>query len=87
MAEDIGAAHHPVNLSTGARIDDPWHVQNVNAHHNRFKNWMRRFNGMATRQLESVLGGFRAIGRLPDARLKPAQWLAIAVDGDAINTP
>jgi hypothetical protein len=27
------------------------HVNNVNAYHSRFKEWMRRFHGVATRNL------------------------------------
>ena len=49
VAEDIGVTHHPVNLSAEVRVDKPWHVQNVHVHHGRFKNWMRRFKGMASR--------------------------------------
>jgi transposase-like protein len=79
VAKDIGVTHHAVNLSAGVRVDGPWHVQNVNAYHSRLKNWMRRFKGVATRYMDSYLGWFRAIERSPDAGLKPAQWLAMAV--------
>ena len=32
------------------------HIQNVNAYGSRFKQWLRRFNGVATKYLQSYLG-------------------------------
>jgi hypothetical protein len=32
------------------------HIQNVNAYHSRFKNWLHHFNGVATKYLENYLG-------------------------------
>jgi transposase-like protein len=51
-----GLAHHAVNLSAGVRVDGDLHVQNVNAYHSRFKQWLRRFNGVASRYLPNYLG-------------------------------
>jgi transposase-like protein len=49
-------AHAAVNQSAGARVDGELHVQNVNAYHARFKSWLRRFNGVASRYLGNYLG-------------------------------
>ena len=33
------------------------HINNVNAYHSRFKQWLRRFNCVATKNLPNYLGG------------------------------
>ncbi len=35
-----GFSHETVNLSQGQRINGAYHVQNVNAYHSRFKQWL-----------------------------------------------
>ena len=35
------------------------HLQHVNYFHNRLKNWMNRFNGVATKYLSDYLSWFR----------------------------
>jgi len=55
-----GIAHQAVNLSAGERIrngaEGVIHVQNVNAYHRRFKEWLARFHGVASRWLPNYLG-------------------------------
>jgi len=54
--------HKRLNLSAGIRVvEGVFHVQNVNAYHSRLKNWMTRFNGVATKHLESYLAWFREL--------------------------
>ena len=38
-----------------------FHLNNVNAYHGRLKEWMRRFNGVATKNLPNYLGWRRAL--------------------------
>ena len=57
------AGHQPVNLSKGQRVRGAWHVQNVNAYQSRLKQWLRRFNGVASSYLANYLGWFRALDR------------------------
>ena len=38
-------------------------IQNVNNYCTRLKSWMRRFNGVATKYLDSYLGWHRADDR------------------------
>ena len=49
-----------VNLSVGERVrngaEGTIHVQNVNAYHRRFKEWLMRFHGVASRWLPNYLG-------------------------------
>lgn len=58
-----------------------WHIQNVNTYHSRFKQWMRRFNGVATSYLPNYLGWFRALDRNAQSGAKTASLLALAVGG------
>ncbi|RZA16803.1 MAG: IS1595 family transposase [Proteobacteria bacterium] len=55
-----GIAHQAVNPSAGERvrhgIAGAIHVQHVNAYHHRFRRWLARFNGVASRYLANYLG-------------------------------
>ena len=82
-ARALGVEHHAVNLSAGIRVDGAWHVQNVNAYHSRLKNWIRQFNGVATRYLENYIGWFRTLDRKSSNSLQPPQWLALAMGTQA----
>ena len=42
------------------------HIQNVNAYGSRFKQWLNRFNGVATKYLQSYLGWRRWLERDED---------------------
>ena len=78
-AMGLGFEHQGVNLSKGVRIRGAWHIQNVNAYHSRWKQWMDRFKGVATSYLENYLGWFRALDRNAQTGAKPASFLNIAV--------
>jgi len=60
FARAHGVAHQVVNLSAGERVrnsvEGAIHVQNVNAYHRRFKEWLARFHGVASRWLPNYLG-------------------------------
>jgi len=60
-----GIAHQAVNLSAGERVrsgvEGAIHVQHVNAYHRRFKEWLARFHGVASRWLPNYLGWHWAI--------------------------
>lgn len=49
-------SHEIVNLSQGQRVNGAYHIQNVNAYHSRFKQWLERFHGVATDYLANYLG-------------------------------
>lgn len=38
VARALGLEHHALNLCAGIRVHGPWHIQNVNTYHSRFKN-------------------------------------------------
>ena len=69
----------PVAFHTKWHRAGAWHIQNVNAYHSRFKQWMRRFNGVATSYLPNYLGWFRALDRNAQFGAKLASWLSFAV--------
>ena len=81
-AKELRVQHEAVNLSTGERVRDPWHIQNANAYNGRLKAWLARFKGVATSHLESYLGWFRALDRASKNRLKTAPMLALAMGLD-----
>ena len=54
------------------------HINNVNAYHSRLKQWLNRFNGVATKNLPSYLGWRRALEAWGQ-RLDPPNWLAGAI--------
>lgn len=79
VASELRIEHHAVNTLRGEHTRGAWHIQNVNAYHSRFKQWMRRFNGVATSYLPNYLGWFRALDRNAQSAAKPASLLALAV--------
>ena len=50
------------------------HINNVNAYHGRLKEWMRRFHGVATKNLPSYLSWRRTIEALSIAST-PEVWI------------
>lgn len=78
-ARDLDIEHQAVNTSAGERVRGAWHIQNVNGYHGRWKNWVRRFNGISTHYLPNYLGWFRALDRNARNRANPASLLALAV--------
>jgi hypothetical protein len=79
VAKALAIEHQPVDVQSGVRVRGAWHIQNVNAYHGRFKEWLRRFKGVATSYLPNYLGWFRALDRHARSGAKPARLLALAV--------
>jgi transposase-like protein len=77
FARHTGTTHEVVNASAGARSRGAIHIQNVNAWHSRFKSWLGRFRGVASRYLIHYSGWQRTL----DARCltSPTHWLCAAV--------
>ncbi len=78
FARKAGIAHRAVNLAAGVRVAGALHVQNVNAYHSRFKQWLRRFHGVASRYLPNYLGWRWA---LDGERISSAEMLLRAALG------
>jgi transposase-like protein len=81
FARRHGIAHETVNLRAGVRVRrsaaGAIHVQNVNAYHQRLRQWLSRFRGVASRYLPNYLGWHRALdsGQVTSAE----QLLRIAI--------
>jgi ISXO2-like transposase domain len=63
FADAATILHVALNLSEGERTWGVYHIQNVNNYCSRLKGWMRRFNGVATKYLDSYLGWHRTNDR------------------------
>lgn len=78
FADKAGIPHVQLNLSQGEHAWGIYHVQNVNNYCSRLKGWMRRFNGVATKYLDSYLGWHRTNDREGDtlsaSRMLVAAW-------------
>jgi transposase-like protein len=77
FAEQAGITHEAVNVQAGIRARGAIHIQNVNSWHSRFKAWLVRFRGVASRYLINYSGW----QRLLDARrlTTPAHLLTVAL--------
>jgi transposase-like protein len=56
FAREAAISHAFVNQRAGEHVRGAVHVQNVNAYHRRFRTWLARFHGVATRYLSNYLG-------------------------------
>ena len=54
------------------------HINTVNAYHGRLKQWLNRFNGVATKNLPNYLGWRRALEAWGD-KLAPPSWIKGAI--------
>ena len=64
FANALKITHKVINASAGEHVKEgAYHIQNVNAYDSRLKNWMRHFNGVSTKYLESYLGWMRMLDR------------------------
>jgi transposase-like protein len=77
FAREAHITHKAVNVAAGTRVSGAIHIQNVNAWHSRFKSWLVRFRGVASRYLANYSGW----QRLLDAHrlCTPLQWLRAAI--------
>ena len=77
FAAQAGISHDTVNLRAGVRARGAIHLNNVNGWHSRYKTWLRRFNGIASRYLLHYSGWQRVID---DGLLRtPAQLLVTII--------
>jgi transposase-like protein len=62
LARRLGLGHVGLNISAGEHVRDGiYHVQNVNSWASGLKGWMRRFKGVATKNMSTYLGWRRII--------------------------
>ena len=79
FARTSGIPYHVLPKPGGPRPDAPdLHINNVNAYHSRLKQWLRRFNGVATKNLLRYLGWRRTLEAF-DTADQQDQWLSHAI--------
>ena len=61
FAQDAGISHDAINLSACVHAKGAVHIQNVNAYHDRLKQWFNRFHGVTTHYMDNHLGWFRCL--------------------------
>jgi transposase-like protein len=61
FAAQAGITHEAVNVKAGIRARGAIHIQNVNSWHSRFKSWLVRFRGVASRYLINYSGWQRIL--------------------------
>ena len=80
FARGAGLPVHVLPAPGGLRPDAPqFHINNVNGYHSRFKEWMRRFHGVATKNLPNYLGWRRSLEALAQ-EATPKRWILGAVE-------
>jgi len=79
FARSAGISHEIINVQAGMRVRGAMHIQGVNGWHGRFKTWLRRFNGVASRYLNHYAGWQQVLDAA--ALTTPRQWLCTAVAG------
>jgi transposase-like protein len=79
FAEAEGIEYELIIASKGEHVHEKvLHIQNVNAYGSRFKQWLHRFNGVATKYLTSYLGWRRWLEKGGDS-ITPQTALAAAL--------
>jgi transposase-like protein len=79
FARQAGIPFHSVPAPGKPTPEAPHlHINNVNAYHGRLKQWLARFNGVATKNLPNYLGWRRALEAWGD-RLAPQTWINGAI--------
>jgi transposase-like protein len=78
FADEARILHVALNLSEGEHRWGIYHVRHANSYDSRLKGWMRRFNGVATKYVDSYLGWHRTNDRekhtLTASRMLAAAW-------------
>ena len=82
FAKDAGLAFETIGTKQRRGRENIFHVQSVNAYHSRLKNWIGRFNGVATERLPNYLDW----RRLQEQSLStPQEWLRTMIQGKIHN--
>ena len=64
-AAAMGLHHEVLNLSAGERVKDAFHIQTVNSKHSQLKEFLRQYQGIATKYLDNYLRCFQRIELKP----------------------
>src|ERR1700722_5663024 len=79
FARKAGIPFHPVPSPGKPTPEAPHlHINNVNAYHSRLKQWLARFNGVASKNLPNYLGWRRALEAWGQ-HVDPPKWILGAI--------
>jgi hypothetical protein len=78
FAREAGISHEAVSLRQGERARGAVHVQNINGYLRRLRQWLARFNSVASHYLPNYLGWRRA---LDGERIDSSETLLRAAPG------
>ncbi len=81
FAKSNNIHHKKFNVSKGQRVKNKvYHVQNVNNTAKRLREWMKPFNGVATKYLQNYMNWFMILERIKNSnqRLKEFAYFAFA---------
>jgi transposase-like protein len=76
FAQDAGLRHAWIDVRAGIHVRGDVHIRHVNGWHARFKGWLIKFRGVASRYLAHYSGWQRV--RDAGGLVKPAQLLLVA---------
>ncbi len=80
FARAEGLPVHVLPAPGGLRPEVPqFHINNVNGYHGWYKEWARRFHGVATKNLPNYLGWRRALEAL-GSNADPRKWILGTLD-------
>lgn len=71
FAKDKDVEYHPINVSRKQRVRGNYHIQHVNATHNKLKKWIdNTFWGVSTKYLQQYLNWYKTKEKLKKLRNK-----------------
>ena len=84
FAKDKELEHQKFNISKGQRIKNKiYHVQNVNNTAKRLREWMKPFNGVATKYLQNYMNWFMILERIKNSNQRLKAFAYYAFDGQS----
>ena len=84
FAKQIPAEHKKFNASKGQRkADQIYHVQNVNSMDRRLRDFIRPFNGVATKYLQNYLNWFLVLEKVKHSTQRMATVINIALTSNS----
>lgn len=85
FAKDKELKHVKINASKGQYVKDKvYHIQNINNIHHLLKDWVKRFNGVASGYLQNYLNWFRVM-RIAGANISRFMEFALASNSAFIS--
>ncbi|WP_103865819.1 IS1595 family transposase [Aquimarina sp. I32.4] len=86
FAKQSEVEFHPINVSKQERVKGVYHIQHVNATHNKLKKWIENtFWGVSTKYLQQYLNWYKVKELLKNTRDKTKTFSQMALSDKAIE--